>query len=204
MLPLTKTKKHSTDSSNSSVSGESDSQIVPNQNTGLGSLIAAVFCRTQRGLVREQLVQSATRHPPAHTYTATLCFTICSSTASFSTGMEKSSHFSASGIFFPPVSCVLFTCNGRHVSPTCCKRDMRARSHPTVGASKRRNHRDESTEAAVTLTRHGSQRKPSSAPGFFSLFFFFLLSAVYAYLQAAEGKRPEQGGGIRCGGLFSL
>lgn len=55
----------------------------------LGSLIAAAFCHAQRGIVGEQLAQSATWRPPAHTYTAALCFAICTSTASFSVGRKE-------------------------------------------------------------------------------------------------------------------
>lgn len=190
--------KHWTDSTNNSLSGESNTQIRTQKrlSSRLGLLIAAALCRAQRGLVREQLVQSATWCPPAcaHLHSHSLF-----GSASFSVEKgKKSSHFSASGffLFFLPLFYVLlFTCNKQQVSPTCWKRDTRAWSCSTFGASERRNHRDESTGAAVTLTRNRSQRELSSAPGFFCSLLVFLLTAVYSRQQAAEGKYPARGRG---------
>lgn len=217
-----KDSKHSTDSSNNSVSGESGLQNCPGPEQEdwsfrLGSLIAAAFCHAQRGLVWEQLVQSAARHPPAHSYSPTLlhsytlCFTICSSTASSSVEIEKRNkktlHFSASGIFPSPFHMFCLHVKERQVSPTCWKRDMRASSHATFDASERRNHRDESTGAAVTLTRHGSPGEPAplrAAFLFSSLLFyspaFLLFTRVCRRRKANVRNKSREGRGERGGG----
>lgn len=113
--------------------------------------------------------------------------------------------FSCRRLFsFPFFLCILFTCNAQRLSPTCWKRDTRARSDSTFGARKRRNHRDESMGAVVTLTRRGSQREPSSARGCLFFLFFFAFCCLCTRF-AGGGKQPpgtRMGGGIRCDGLF--
>lgn len=105
--------------------------------------------------------------------------------------------FSCRRLFsFPFFLCIRFTCNAQRLSPTCWKRDTRARSDSTFGARKRRNHRDESMGAVVTLTRHGSQREPSSARGcLFFLFFFCFLLFMHTFCRRRKATARHKNGG---------
>lgn len=118
----------------------------------LGLLIAAAFCRAQRGLIREQLVQRATWCPPAHTYTATLCFPALRVFLSKSEKKKKVHIFQPRASFFHPPAFFLHVANSK--------------PHPRAGSvTRERGAIPPLARANIGITGMSQCEQPSLSPG---------------------------------------